>query len=231
VDNHACPTNKMMQHFVFVLIYIYLFSRIFLYIQYTGKLMSQLLKLLALMIFALPNIAYAHAVAGGGGFMSGLSHPVLGFDHLLAMLSVGILSAQIGGSAIWKVPAAFVSVMLVGGILGMNGVYFMSVELGIVVSVFALGLAITLDQKLPLLITIFFVGFFALFHGHAHGSEMPYLAKPLFYACGFVVGTTVIHIAGVMVGVMAKKIKHGAQILRYLGAGIAGIGFYLIILL
>ena len=180
---------------------------------------------------ALPNFAYAHTVPGGGGFMSGLSHPVLGFDHLLAMLSVGILSAQIGGSAIWKVPTAFVSVMLVGGILGMNSIYIMSVELGIVVSVFALGLAITLDQKLPLLITMLFVGFFALFHGHAHGTEMPYLAKPLLYACGFVTGTGIIHIAGVMVGMTAKQFKNGTQILRYLGAGIAGIGFYLIILL
>jgi len=193
--------------------------------------MRKLLSIITFTLLALPNFAYAHTVPGGGGFMSGLSHPVLGFDHLLAMLSVGILSAQIGGSAIWKVPTAFVSVMLVGGILGMNSIYIMSVELGIVVSVFALGLAITLDQKLPLLITMLFVGFFALFHGHAHGTEMPYLAKPLLYACGFVTGTGIIHIAGVMVGMTAKQFKNGTQILRYLGAGIAGIGFYLIILL
>ena len=176
----------------------------------------------------LPNIVYAHEGASGG-FMAGLTHPVLGFDHLLAMLSVGILSAQMGGQAIWKVPFTFVLVMLGGGVLGINGVPMISVELGIAFSVLALGVAIALETKLPPLLAMVFVGIFAIFHGHAHGTEMPSLSKPLFYACGFVLGTAGIHVAGVLIGIIAERLKDGAQLLRYAGAGIAGVGFHLII--
>ena len=176
----------------------------------------------------LPSISYAHE-GSGGGFTAGLTHPVLGFDHLLAMLSVGILSAQMGGQAIWRVPLTFVLVMLAGGILGINGVPIFSVELGIAFSVLALGVAIALQKKLPPLFAMVFVGFFAIFHGHAHGTEMPSLSKPLFYACGFVIGTAGIHIAGVLIGIIAERLKEGKQLLRYAGAGIAGVGFHLII--
>ena len=175
-----------------------------------------------------PSISYAHEGAGGG-FMAGLTHPVLGFDHLLAMLGVGILSAQMGGQAIWRVPLTFVLVMLVGGILGINGIPLFSVEVGIALSVLALGIAIALEKKLSSLLAMVFVGFFAIFHGHAHGTEMPYLSKPLFYACGFVLGTAGIHVAGVLIGIITERIKEGGQLLRYAGAGIAGIGFHLII--
>ncbi len=176
----------------------------------------------------LPSISYAHE-GSGGGFVAGLTHPVLGFDHLLAMLSVGILSAQMGGRAIWKVPLTFVLVMLGGGILGINGIPIFSVELGIALSVLALGVAIALEKKLSSLLAMVFVGFFAIFHGHAHGTEMPSLSKPLFYACGFVLGTAGIHVAGVFIGIIAERLKDGGQLLRYIGAGIAGIGFHLII--
>ena len=176
----------------------------------------------------LPSISYAHE-GTGGGFTAGLTHPVLGFDHLLAMLSVGILSAQMGGLAIWRVPLTFVLVMLGGGVLGINGIPLFSVELGIALSVLALGIAIALDKKLSPVLAMVFVGFFAIFHGHAHGTEMPSLSKPLFYACGFVLGTAGIHVAGVLVGIIAERIKEGHQLLRYAGAGIAGVGFHLII--
>lgn len=190
--------------------------------------MKRLYIVLIGFMLSLPSLSYAHVVPGGGGFISGLSHPILGFDHLLAMLSVGVLSAQMGGKAIWKVPATFVIVMLIGGVLGMEGVKMISVEFGIALSVLVLGLSITIEKKLPAVITMAFVGFFAIFHGFAHGAEMPYLAKPVFYAFGFVVGTAGIHIAGVLVGVFFKRIKDGQQLLRYLGSAIAGIGFYLI---
>ena len=179
-------------------------------------------------VFFLPAVSHAHTV-GGGGFIAGLTHPVLGFDHLLALLSVGILSAQMGGQAIWRVPLTFVLVMLGGGILGINGVPLFSVELGIALSVLALGVAIALEKKLSSLLAMIFVGFFAIFHGHAHGTEMPSLSKPLFYACGFVLGTAGIHVAGVLIGIIADRLKNGGQLLRYMGAGIAGIGFHLII--
>ena len=192
--------------------------------------MRKSLLILAGIISLHPSFALAHEVPGGGGFVSGLSHPVLGFDHLLAMLSVGILSAQMGGHAIWRVPTAFVIVMLVGGVLGINGIEILSVEVGIVLSVFALGVAIAAAKKLPSFWAMIFVGFFALFHGHAHGTEMPYLSKPAFYALGFVVGTAAIHIAGVSIGLITEKFNDGKQLLRYLGASIAGIGFHLLVM-
>ncbi|MCX4027737.1 HupE/UreJ family protein [Endozoicomonas sp. SM1973] len=184
--------------------------------------------LLSSLIFY-PNIGYSHEGGFGGGFGAGLAHPVLGFDHLLAMLSVGILSAQIGGNTIWTIPLAFVSFMLMGGILGINEVALVSVELGIAFSVLILGVALAADKKIPVIITIFFVGIFAIFHGHAHGTEMPFLAEPQLYAVGFIIGTAGIHIIGVLIGISASKIKQGWQLLRYIGASIAGIGFHLII--
>lgn len=191
--------------------------------------MKKLLFFISIAAVFFPGISYAHQ-ANSGGFLAGLSHPVLGFDHLLAMLSVGILSAQIGGKSLWLVPATFVSIMLVGGILGINNVSLISVELGISLSVLVLGVSLTTDKKLAPMLAMIFVGFFAVFHGYAHGIEMPHLANPSEYALGFIVGTACIHISGVYVGVMAKKFSDGAQLLRYLGASIAGIGFHLIIM-
>ena len=185
------------------------------------------LSILGVVLF-FPIMSYAHE-GSGGGFMAGLTHPVLGFDHLLAMLSVGILSAQMGGQAIWRVPLTFVLVMLFGGVLGINNIPLFSVELGIALSVLALGIAIALERKLSALLAMVFVGFFAIFHGHAHGTEMPSLSKPLFYACGFVIGTAGIHVVGVLIGIIAERIKEGGQLLRYAGAGIAGIGLHLIV--
>lgn len=183
-----------------------------------------------IMTLLFPSESYAHQVAGDGGFLSGLEHPVLGFDHFLAMVSVGILSAQMGGKAIWTIPTTFVSVMLFGGIMGLKEVGLISVELGIAFSVLALGLSIATEKKLPPLLAMTFVGFFAIFHGYAHGSEMPYLANPAFYACGFILGTSGIHIAGVLIGIIAEKFKQGKLLLRFIGAAIAGVGFYLVVM-
>lgn len=188
------------------------------------------LSLTFLGILLTPAIAQAHEAGHAGGFISGLSHPVLGLDHLLAMLSVGILSAQMGGRAIWSVPSAFVGVMLIGGLMGMYGLPFFSVELGIAVSVLVLGIALAAEKKMPTALAMLAVGFFALFHGHAHGTEMPEIASPALYALGFISGTAAIHAAGVLVGVIAKTYPSGPHLLRYIGAGIAGIGFHLIIM-
>ena len=182
---------------------------------------------LVLLLLALPSVVQAHEVGNSGGFMSGLSHPVLGLDHLLAMISVGILSAQMGGRAVWTVPSAFVGVMLVGGLMGIYGIPLFSVELGIALSVMVLGIAIAADKRLPMLFAMIAVGFFALFHGHAHGTEMPELADPALYALGFIIGTALIHIVGVGIGLISKTVSFGPQLLRYVGAGIAGIGFHI----
>ena len=159
-----------------------------------------------------------------GGFISGLTHPILGFDHLLAMISVGMLSTQIGGKAIWTVPSTFVLVMLLGGILGINGVPIPFVETGIAFSVVALGLAMAAGSKIPVIYSMIFVSIFAIFHGHAHGVEMPHVANPYMYALGFATGTAGIHVAGVWVGMAADMIPKGDVVLKVGGVIIAIIG-------
>jgi urease accessory protein len=180
-------------------------------------------------LFLMPTLAHAHIVGTGGGFLAGLSHPVLGADHLLAMVSVGILSAQMGGRAIWTVPSTFIGVMLIGGILGMQGIPLFSVELGIAFSVLVLGAALAAEKRLPPVVAMLFVGFFALFHGHAHGTEMPSIAQPALYALGFVTGTASIHICGVLIGLISQQTTRGADVLRFVGVGIAGVGIHLLL--
>ncbi|AVT47305.1 HupE/UreJ family protein [Shewanella baltica] len=170
----------------------------------------------------------AHEIHSGGGFMSGFNHPVLGFDHLLAMLSVGMLSTQLGGRAIWTVPLAFVVFMLVGGILGLYAIAVPFVEIGIALSVLLLGLAIAFDRQIPLLFAMAFVGVFAIFHGHAHGAEMPALASPVLYALGFLFGTAVIHLGGVMIGLGMQRLTGKRNLMRVTGAAIAAMGGYLL---
>jgi len=184
------------------------------------------MRLLLLLLCLLPAPLFAHTGHGTLGFSSGFTHPVFGPDHLLAMLSVGILSAQMGGRAIWTIPLAFVSFMLVGGILGMLGIPFFSVEVGIAVSVLALGLAIASDKKFPVGLAMAGVAFFALFHGHAHGAEMPNSAQPALYALGFVLGTTTIHLLGVAMGWAFTRHPGGALRLRWAGFCIAVLGLF-----
>ena len=173
-----------------------------------------------------PTTVYAHDGSNVpfGGFLAGLVHPVLGYDHFLAMLSVGILSAQIGGRAIWTVPATFVGVMAVGGALGLIGSGFQYVELGIAFSLIILGIVIAAERKLAMGVAMTAVGIFATFHGYAHGSEVPTTAQPLLYALGFLTGTALIHILGVVIGDIARHYEQGKLILRGGGAIVAFIG-------
>ena len=186
--------------------------------------------LMAFLFAAIPGVAYAHdgTNLGLGGFLSGMVHPVLGYDHLLAMLSVGIISAQIGGRAIWTVPATFVSVMAIGGVLGLINIGLNVTELGIAVSLVILGLVIAAERKIPTLIVMIGVGFFAIFHGYAHGAEMPDTAEPFLYALGFLVGTALIHIAGVVIGDISRHYERGKVVLRVGGALIAVVGLLFI---
>lgn len=168
----------------------------------------------------------------GGGIFAGLLHPLLGIDHLLAMVSVGLLSAQMGGRAIWTVPATFVSVMALGGLLGILGVPIPFVEYGIALSVVLLGIALVLPKKLPVWLTMVFVGVFALFHGHAHGTELPAISETALdvfaYVFGFLLATATLHLVGALIGQMAVSTPRGSQILRYSGVLIALIGVSLV---
>ncbi|MCS6230777.1 HupE/UreJ family protein [Shewanella baltica] len=189
--------------------------------------MARIVLLLLLTLCWIAPVS-AHEIHSGGGFMSGFNHPVLGFDHLLAMLSVGMLSTQLGGRAIWTVPLAFVTFMLVGGILGLYAIAVPFVEIGIALSVLLLGLAIAFDRQIPLLLAMAFVGVFAIFHGHAHGAEMPALASPVLYALGFLFGTAVIHLGGVMIGLGMQRMTGQRNLMRVTGAAIAAMGGYLL---
>ena len=189
-------------------------------------------QLTAWMVIAivLTETAFAHEeLEGGVGFLTGLLHPALGFDHLLAMLSVGILSLQIGGNAIWHVPATFVLIMIFGGFLGMQGVDIPMVEAGIAISVIVLGIALAAEKFIPEWVAIISVAIFGTFHGHAHGTEMPLIANPWLYGLGFVTGTALIHLLGVFVGIGFRHLRRGPGLLRTTGIGIAGVGCYFLL--
>ena len=180
----------------------------------------------------------AHTFTGMIGFYDGLSHPVLGIDHFLAMVSVGIVSAQIGGRAIWTVPSTFVVMMIIGGILGMvaeifllniTELFIVIVEIGIVLSVILLGLAIAIGRKLSLTIMMFFVSIFGLCHGTAHVMEMPWAATPILFALGFSSGTATLHLFGVIIGSLLIKNNYSLFLLRFIGIASACYGAYLFI--
>ncbi|NQZ14614.1 MAG: HupE/UreJ family protein [Alphaproteobacteria bacterium] len=175
-------------------------------------------------------MAYAHVGAGVlGGFNSGLLHPVLGLDHFLAMVSVGIISAQIGGRLVWSIPALFVFVMAVGGAMGLFDIRLGGIEVGIATSVAVLGFAIAAKSFFPIFVIYGFVAFFAIFHGYAHGLEIPELASSWSYVAGFMTGTAGIHILGVLIGHIAKRVRNGEAILRYVGAGMSGMGVFILL--
>ena len=176
-----------------------------------------------------PSLAFAHTGIGQTvGFAHGFTHPVSGLDHVLAMILVGVLAWQLGGRALWLVPTTFVSVMAIGGALGMMGISVPFVEAGIAFSVIVLGAVVALGIRAPLAIAAGVVGLFAIFHGHAHGSEMPAAAAGIAYAAGFMLATSVLHIAGIAIGYLIGKIseQQGAIVMRSAGAiaAVAGIG-------
>lgn len=164
-------------------------------------------------------LAHENQVIQFGSFLGGLLHPVLGLDHFLAMVSVGIVSAFIGGRAIWTVPATFVAAMAIGGFGGSAelGVGSGFVELAIALSVVALGSVIVLDQKLSISVAMGAVAFFGFFHGYAHGQEIPDIARPFVYAGGFLLGTALIHLLGVLIGDISRRYAAGRRVLRVVG--------------
>jgi urease accessory protein len=185
-------------------------------------------SLLAAGVMALvPMVAFAHTGVGGTtGFAAGFSHPFGGMDHLLAMVAVGLWAAQMGGRALWVVPTAFVSLMLLGGGLAVAGVHVPYVEGGILVSVLVLGVLIAAAFKFPLAVSALLVGVFAIFHGHAHGSEMPLAMGAVSYSLGFALATALLHGLG-MVGGVALQRLNTEKVVRYAGGVIALGGVYL----
>jgi urease accessory protein len=181
-----------------------------------------------LLIFLLPSLAQAHPGPPGHthGFANGLLHPLTGLDHICAMVAVGLWAVQRGGRALWLVPTTFVSIMIFGGILGMGHAGIPYIEQGIAASVLVLGLLIAGAVRLPLTASAAIVGLFALFHGYAHGAEMPATASGLAYGIGFVIATASLHLCGIGLGLLAKRYA-SANLIRYAGGAIAACGVYL----
>ena len=198
-------------------------------LKFSSSVVCRLLFVAAALAIAPSAWSHDGTTLPYGSFLSGLTHPVLGLDHLLAMVSVGILSAQIGGKAIWTVPATFVVIMALGGFLGWVDIGLTAIEVGIAFSVLALGTAIAVDRRVPLVAAMSVVGVFAVFHGYAHGAEMPTVAKPVTYALGFMTGTAMLHLAGVVIGDISQHYAKGKIMLRAAGVAIAGTGAFFLL--
>lgn len=157
---------------------------------------------LALVVAASP--AFAHSGSVSGGLIGGLSHPLFGPDHVAAMVAVGLWGVFLGPPAIFILPVVFPLVMALGGVLAIFGAPLPGVEAGIAISAAILGMMVALAARPPLWIAAFLVGAFAIFHGYAHGAELPPGADALAYSAGFVVATGLLHLAGIAFGLLAR---------------------------
>ncbi|MBI5753396.1 MAG: HupE/UreJ family protein [Hydrogenophilales bacterium] len=175
----------------------------------------------------LPPFAYAHVGAGEtGGFVHGFAHPASGLDHVCAMLAIGLWAAQMGGRSVWAVPLTFVSVMALGGALSMLNISLPFVEQGIVLSVLLLGVLIAASIRFPLWLGSGMAGLFALWHGHAHGAEMPPFSSSMAYALGFMLATALLHVTGIVFGLGIQRLSN-ERLVHATGASIALCGVYL----
>ena len=182
--------------------------------------------LVAAALAALASSAFAHVEAGqAAGFLSGLAHPVSGLDHVLAMVAVGLWGAQLGAPAIWLLPVTFPIVMALGGLLGLLGVPLPGVEVGIAASAILLGAAVMMEHRPPLYAAAALVGFFAVFHGHAHGTELPPGQSGLHYSIGFVAATGCLHATGIAIGAI-NRWPAGRRALRIAGGGVGLAGLF-----
>ncbi|HXG78222.1 MAG TPA: HupE/UreJ family protein [Methyloceanibacter sp.] len=174
------------------------------------------------------SAALSHTGIGStGGFVHGFAHPLSGLDHQLAMILVGVFAYRLGGRALWLVPLTFVVIMALGGALGVSGLSLPFVEIAIALSVVVLGAVIALGVRAPIALAMALVGLFAVFHGHAHGSEMPLDASGVEYGLGFMFATALLHAFGIalgfLLGLSAERL--GANTYRIAGAlaSIAGL--------
>jgi urease accessory protein len=188
--------------------------------------MTLALKHRSIRVVALLTALWAQSALGhvlqseAQGFLTGFFHPISGADHVLAMVAVGLWGAQLGAPAIWVLPVAFPLVMAMGGMLGFLGVPIPGVEYGIAASAIMLGTAVTFEVKPSLVIAALVVGCFAIFHGHAHGTELPAGQSALLYSTGFVMATGCLHAVGIGIGTVHRSTR-GRQLLRGAGTVVA----------
>lgn len=180
----------------------------------------------ALALVLSPVAAFAHQETGqAAGLLAGLSHPLSGLDHVLAMIAVGLWGAVLGPPAIWVLPVAFPMVMAFGGLMGLLGFPLPGVEIGIAVSAVVLGALVLAEVRPPLWLAAVIVAFFAIFHGHAHGRELPQGTSALLYSLGFVVATGLLHAFGILLGV-AHRWAAGRRLVQLAGGGVALAGLF-----
>jgi len=184
------------------------------------------MRLFVASLVVLSSPAFAHVQAGEAtGFVTGLAHPISGVDHVLAMIAVGLWGAQLGAPAIWLLPVTFPIVMALGGFLGLVGVPLPGVEVGIAASALLLGAAVMTERKPPLYVAAALVAFFAIFHGHAHGTELPPGQSGLLYSLGFVMATGCLHAIGIAIGAIHRW-PAGQIALRIAGGGVGLAGVF-----
>lgn len=185
--------------------------------------------LAALPLLFIASQLHAHTGEGiTGGFLSGFTHPIFGWDHVVAMVAVGLWGAFLGSPAIWLLPVVFPLVMAVGGAFGVLGVPLPAVEIAIALSGLVLGLLVAFAVRAPLWSAAVIVGAFALFHGHAHGAELPVAANPYAYGIGFVIATGLLHLTGIAVG-FVTRLPFGTYAVRTAGAVIAAVGMVFLV--
>jgi urease accessory protein len=179
-----------------------------------------------LMLAMESQLAFAHTQKGEAvGFLTGFRHPISGLDHVLAMIAVGLWGAQLGNPAIWVLPVAFPMVMAFGGMLALMGVPLPGTEYGIAISAILLGACVLFEFRPPLPVAAILVAFFAIFHGHAHGTELPPGQSALLYSIGFVIATGCLHGVGIAIGTVHQW-KMGQAIVRAAGGIVAVGGLY-----
>ena len=195
--------------------------------------MKTVFRALSIVLLLVPGAALAHTGTGAHehGFAYGFLHPLGGLDHLLAMIAVGLLAAHLGGRALWLVPLSFVVLMAAGGAIGFAEIRIPYVELLIAASVVVLGAFVAFRTNLPLVAAMLIAGFFAIFHGHAHGAELPDGSSPFPYAAGFLIATALLHIAGIATGIGFTKLSTsniGQRIVQASGGAMALAGVVLL---
>lgn len=180
----------------------------------------------AILLLGTSSAALAHPGHDVSGWTAGLAHPLLGLDHLLAMVAVGLWAAQSGGRKVWLLPATFMTALTIGAGIAMQWSSLGLVESGIAVSVLALGLLVALSLQLPASFSVAVAALFGLLHGYAHGLELPDSAAPLDYVLGFLVSTAVLHLGGIALGVVTRQ-RH-AVLAKAMGLAIAASGIFLL---
>lgn len=181
----------------------------------------------ALTLSMLPSLGFAHTQVGvAGGLITGFLHPILGLDHLVAMVAVGIWGSVLGAPLLIALPIAFPLMMAVGALFGIIGVPLLGTEYAIALSAVVLGFVVCLRLRPPVWAAITIVGVFAVFHGYAHGLELPPAANPLSYASGFVLSTGLLHLAGIGIGELARRVPRAQLVAQLSGGAIALVGVF-----